>query len=43
LKRRPDYIIILPWNLSAEIEEEVKAARKWGCKLITFIPETRIY
>jgi len=43
LKRRPDYIIILPWNLSAEIEEEVKAARKWGCKLITFIPEARIY
>ena len=40
---KPDYIVILPWNLSAEIEEEVIESRTWGCKLITFIPEAKIF
>lgn len=42
-KTKPDYIIILPWNLSAEIEEEIKFAREWGCKFITFIPDIKIF
>jgi len=42
LKReKPDYIIILPWNLSDEIVRQLSYIGTWGAKLITAIPETR--
>ena len=38
-RTKPDYIMILPWNLKEEIANELKETRSWGCKLITMIPE----
>lgn len=35
---KPDYILILPWNLKDEIVEELKEARTWGGKFICPIP-----
>lgn len=35
-KIQPDYIIILPWNLKNEIEEELSFISDWGGKLISF-------
>ncbi len=39
---RPDYIIILPWNLKEEIMQQLSYAAEWGCHFVVFIPETQI-
>lgn len=38
-KTRPDYILILPWNLRSEIAEQLDYTREWGARLVTAIPE----
>jgi hypothetical protein len=40
---RPDYVIILPWNLKKEISEQLKYIRDWGGKFVTFIPELNVF
>jgi hypothetical protein len=40
---RPDYIVILPWNLKAEIAEQLKEIRGWGGSFVTAIPELSIF
>jgi SAM-dependent methyltransferase len=40
---RPDYILILPWNIKDEIIEKNAFVRDWGCKFVTPIPEVRIF
>jgi hypothetical protein len=35
---RPDYILVLPWNLIDEIAEQLTYVREWGAKLIVPIP-----
>jgi SAM-dependent methyltransferase len=42
-ERRPDYILILPWNLKAEILAQLACAREWGAKFIVPIPVARIF
>jgi SAM-dependent methyltransferase len=37
-ERRPDYILILPWNLKDEIVGQLAYARAWGAKFIVPIP-----
>jgi C-methyltransferase C-terminal domain/Putative zinc binding domain/Methyltransferase domain len=39
---RPDYILILPWNLKTEILAQLAYAREWGAKFIVPIPVARI-
>lgn len=39
---RPDYILILPWNLKNEIMEQHIKVREWGCKFILPIPTLEI-
>jgi SAM-dependent methyltransferase len=41
-RRRPDYILILPWNLRDEIVEQLAYAREWGARFIIPIPTARI-
>lgn len=36
---RPDYIIIMPWNLKEEIVSQLEYTKDWKCKLITLVPE----
>jgi SAM-dependent methyltransferase len=38
-QRRPDYILIVPWNLREEIAEQLSYARSWGAQFVTVIPE----
>jgi hypothetical protein len=40
--RRPDYILILPWNLKDEIVAQLDYTRKWGAKFIVPIPQAQI-
>jgi hypothetical protein len=35
---QPDYIVIFPWNLKAEIVEQLNYAKAWGAKFVTAIP-----
>jgi len=39
---KPDYIIILPWNLEDEIMEQMSFVRSFGCQFITAIPFPKI-
>ena len=41
-ERKPDYILILPWNLKDEIVAQLTYAREWGAKFIVPIPEARV-
>lgn len=43
LARKPDYIVILPWNLKREISEQLEPARRWGARFVTAIPELTIF
>lgn len=38
METRPDYLLILPWNLKDEVVEQMSAIREWGGKFITLIP-----
>lgn len=40
---RPDYVLILPWNLEQEIRETMAHIQEWGGKFVTAIPEIRIF
>jgi SAM-dependent methyltransferase len=40
---RPDYILILPWNLRDEIIGELAHVREWGCRFVTPVPQLEIY
>jgi SAM-dependent methyltransferase len=39
---RPDYLLILPWNLKQEIIEQMRHVGEWGCKFIVAIPEVEV-
>ncbi|HZD22547.1 MAG TPA: class I SAM-dependent methyltransferase [Acidimicrobiia bacterium] len=39
---RPDYVLVLPWNLRAELTEQLDYVRSWGGKLVFPIPELEI-
>jgi SAM-dependent methyltransferase len=39
---KPDYLVILPWNLEAEITGDHKYIGEWGGKFVVAIPQTRI-
>jgi SAM-dependent methyltransferase len=39
---RPDYILILPWNLKTEIVAQLDYAREWDAKFIVPIPQARV-
>ena len=39
---RPDYVLILPWNLRDEIMREMAAVRDWGGRFVVPIPTTEV-
>jgi hypothetical protein len=39
---RPDYILILPWNLKDEIVAQMRHVGEWGCRFIVPIPEVHV-
>ena len=39
---RPDYVLILPWNLKNEIITSMRHVADWGCKFIVPIPGVEV-
>jgi hypothetical protein len=40
---KPDYLVILPWNLQAEIRQHMAHIREWGGQFVTLIPDVMVH
>ena len=40
---RPDYVLILPWNLKDEIMSQLAGISEWGGRFVVPIPEVTVY
>ena len=41
-EERPDYVVILPWNLRDEVIGQLACIREWGGRFVTAVPELQI-
>jgi hypothetical protein len=39
---RPDYVLILPWNLRDEVLQQMRAVREWGGRFVVPIPRMEV-
>jgi SAM-dependent methyltransferase len=39
---RPDYVVVLPWNLKAEVKHQLEYIKAWGGRLVTAVPHLEI-
>jgi len=39
---RPDYVLILPWNLRDEVISQLASVRAWGGKFVTAVPKIEV-
>jgi SAM-dependent methyltransferase len=42
MDERPDYVLILPWNLRDEIVRQLAPLRRWGCRLVVPLPSLEV-
>ncbi len=42
-ENRPDYVLILPWNIKDEIMEQMSDVREWGGQFVVGIPEVQVF
>ncbi|MDR6815817.1 SAM-dependent methyltransferase [Neorhizobium sp. 2083] len=40
--RRPDYVMILPWNIATEVRQQLASLAEQGTKFVTAVPELQI-
>jgi SAM-dependent methyltransferase len=40
---RPDFVLILPWNIKDEITAQMAGVREWGGRFVTAVPSLRVY
>ena len=40
---KPNYILILPWNIKEEIQEQLRYTKEWDCKFVLAIPSLEIF
>lgn len=41
--RRPDHVLVLPWNLAGELASQLSYVTEWGGSIITAVPEVRTW
>jgi hypothetical protein len=41
-RARPDFVLILPWNLKAELVKQLSFVREWGGRLVLAIPRLEV-
>lgn len=39
---RPDYVVILPWNLRSEVTQQLAYIREWGGSFVTAVPQLEV-
>jgi SAM-dependent methyltransferase len=39
---RPDYVVLLPWNLKAELTQHLAYVREWGARFVTAVPALEV-
>jgi hypothetical protein len=42
IERRPDYVLVLPWNVFDEIRTQMAAVHEWGGRFVVPIPTPRV-
>lgn len=42
LDARPDFVLILPWNLKHEVMQQLAQIREWGGQFVVAVPEVEI-
>jgi hypothetical protein len=42
VSRKPDYVLILPWNLRDEVTQQMNCIRDWGGQFVVPIPEVKV-
>ncbi len=43
MSRKPDYVVVLPWNLVDEISGQLTGIRAWGGQFVTAIPALKVF
>jgi SAM-dependent methyltransferase len=43
MQAKPDYVLILPWNLQREIRQQLHGIKAWGGRFVTPVPLVRVY
>ena len=41
-KRKPDWVIIFPWNIADEVTQQQQQVRSWGGKFVISVPELKV-
>ena len=39
---KPDYVLILPWNIAPEIRSQLSVINDWGGRFVTAVPELKV-
>jgi len=42
-KTKPDFLLILPWNIKDEVMQQMDGIREWGGKFLVPIPQVKVY
>lgn len=42
-ERKPDYVLILPWNIAEEVQAQQQRIRDWGGRFVVAIPRLSIF
>ena len=40
--KQPDYVLILPWNIAEEVQQQNSALKESGARFVTAVPELKI-
>jgi len=43
LEEKPDYVLILPWNIKSEIMKQMASIQEWGGRFVVPIPKLTIF
>jgi hypothetical protein len=41
-ERKPEFVVILPWNLREEVVDQLDYIREWGGRFVTAVPSLRL-
>ncbi|MBZ9656074.1 class I SAM-dependent methyltransferase [Phyllobacterium lublinensis] len=41
-EQKPDYVVILPWNIAAEVRQQQKQIADWGGQFVTAVPQLTV-